>query len=217
MITDAAAPLPRPFALLARPRLWLTRHCAGIGLGWLAISALIAILVLLPVLSLVSYALQGSGDLWPHLSAYVLPQALSNTLLLLVGVGAIVVTLGTGSAWLVTAYDFPGRGLLAWALLLPLAVPTYIVAFVYVDMLHPVGPVQSFIRDLFGVASPRDLRLADIRSMGGCILLLGLVLYPYVYLPVRAMFAMQAAGALEASRMLGASAGRRFFKVALPL
>lgn len=199
--------------------LWLKarRSVSGVGLGWLLACALVALLVLLPVLSLGAYALEGSGDLWPHLRAYVLPQAFANTLMLLTGVGALVIIIGTGSAWLVTAYEFPGRRLLAWALLLPLAVPTYIVAFVYVDLLHPVGPVQTLLRDVLGVASPRDLRLADIRSMGGCILLLGLVLYPYVYLPVRAMFAMQAAGALDAARTLGAGAGRRFFRVALPL
>ncbi len=185
--------------------------------GWWIACLLVALLVLLPVLSLVGYASQGSGELWAHLRAYVLPQALQQTLLLLLGVGAMVVVIGTGSAWLVTAYDFRGRRLLSWALLLPLAVPTYIVAFAYLDLLHPVGPLQTGLRDLLGYASPRDLRLWDIRSMGGCILLLGLVLYPYVYLPTRALFMMQASGVLDASRTLGASPSRTFFRVALPL
>lgn len=185
--------------------------------GWLLVSILVAALVLLPVLSIAGYAMQGSGDLWPHLRAYVLPQALQDTAILLTGVGTLVVVIGTGSAWLVTAYDFPGRRMLSWALLLPLAVPTYIVAFAYVDLLHPIGPIQTGLRDLLGYTSPRDFRLPEIRSMGGCILLLGLVLYPYVYLPTRALFMMQASGVLEASRTLGASPGRTFRRIALPL
>jgi len=193
------------------------RCLVGVGPGWLLVCALVALLVLLPVLSLWAHALEGSGDLWPHLRTYVLPQAFANTVILLAGVGLLVIGIGTGSAWLVTAYEFPGRRFLSWALLLPLAVPTYIVAYVYADLLHPVGPLQTLLRDLLGIASPRDLRLWDIRSMGGCILLLGLVLYPYVYLPVRAMFSMQAAGVLDAARTLGAGAGRRFCRVALPL
>src|SRR5690606_28189051 len=138
-------------------------------------------------------------------------------LILLLGVGSLVIIIGTGSAWLVTAYDFPGRRILSWALLLPLAVPTYIVAFAYVDLLHPIGPIQTGLRDLLGYTSPRDFRLPEIRSMGGCILLLGLVLYPYVYLPTRALFMMQVSGVLEASRTLGASPGRTFRRIALPL
>ncbi len=185
--------------------------------GWWLISLVSALLVLVPVVSLIGYASQGSGELWPHLRAYVLPQALKDTLLLLLGVGSLVIVLGVSSAWLVTAYEFPGRRLLSWALLLPLAVPTYIVAFAYLDLLHPVGPFQTGLRELLGYSSPRDFRLPDIRSMGGCILLLGLVLYPYVYLPARALFMMQAAGVLEASRSLGAGPRRTFFRVALPL
>ncbi|QEI13824.1 ABC transporter permease [Cellvibrio japonicus] len=187
------------------------------SIGWWLASLLPACLVLLPVLSLVGYALEGSGELWPHLRAYVLPQALSQTLGLLVGVGCLVIVLGTGSAWLVTAYQFPGRRLLSWALLLPLAVPSYIVAYVYLDILHPIGPLQTGLRELLGYSSPREFRLPDIRSLGGCILLLGLVLYPYVYLPARALFLMQAAGVLDAARTLGAGPGRSFFHIALPL
>nr|WP_324257109.1 iron ABC transporter permease [Cellvibrio fontiphilus] len=185
--------------------------------AWWLVSGLVALLVLLPVLSIAGHALQGSGELWPHLRAYVLPQALAQTLLLLAGVGALVILLGTGSAWLVTAYEFPGRRLLSWALLLPLAVPTYIVAYVYLDILHPIGDLQTWLRELLGYSSPRQFRLPDIRSLGGCILLLGLVLFPYVYLPTRALFMMQAAGVLDAAASLGVGPGRRFFRIALPL
>ncbi len=177
----------------------------------------IAATVALPLLSLAWTAAQGSAGLWSHLIAYVLPQASANTVALLLGVGAVTITIGTGCAWLIAAYDFPGRRVFGWALLLPLAVPTYIVAFAYLDLLHPLGPVQSALRALLGYDSPREFRLPDIRSLWACIVLLGLVLYPYVYLTVRAMFATQAASLVEAARSLGLGGRAVFFRVALPL
>ncbi|WP_150323741.1 ABC transporter permease, partial [Enterobacter hormaechei] len=112
---------------------------------------------------------------------------------------------------------FPGRKILSWALLLPLAMPTYIVAFAWLDLLHPIGPLQTFIRFLLGFDSPRQFRLPDLRSLSGAIILLGLVLYPYVYLTTRAMFISQPAHLLEAARTLGCSATGTFFRVALPM
>lgn len=185
--------------------------------GWLLAAMLVAAAMLLPLLSLVWTASQGSAGLWSHIAVHVLPQAALNTLLLLAGVGVLVVAIGTGTAWLVSAYDFPGRGLLSWALLLPLAVPTYIVAFAYLDLLHPLGPVQGALRALLGFDGPRDFRLPDPRSLPGCILLLGFVLYPYVYLTVRAMFLTQAASLVEAARSLGTGGRALFLRVALPL
>jgi iron(III) transport system permease protein len=187
------------------------------GRAWLAASVIVAALALAPIAGLAGLALRGSGDLWPHLVAYVLPRAAIDTATLLVGVGALTASVGVGAAWLVSAYRFPGRAVFEWALLLPLAMPTYVAAFVYADMLHPIGPVQTALRALFGLGGPRDFRLPEIRSMGGCILLLGFVLYPYVYLTARAVFAMQSAAALEVARTLGASGTRMFFVVALPL
>ena len=184
---------------------------------WLVASSLVAVLVVAPVVSLAFIASRGSGDLWPHIFAFVLPQALKETAILLAGVGFMVVTLGTALAWLMTAYEFPGRRIFDWALLLPLATPTYIVAFAYLDLLHPIGPIQSALRALLGVEEVRGLWFPEVRSMTGCILLLGFVLYPYVYLSTRAMFLMQAGSLLEASRTLGASRSRMFFRVALPL
>lgn len=177
----------------------------------------IAAAVALPLAALLWTAAQGSAGLWSHLAAHVLPQALRTTALLLLGVGLVAVTIGTVCAWLVSAYEFPGRRLLGWALLLPLAVPTYIVAFAYLDLSHPLGPLQSALRALLGYDSPRDFRLPDLRSLGACIVLLGLVLYPYVYLTVRAMFATQAANAIEAARSLGVGGFALFRRVALPL
>jgi len=187
------------------------------GTGWQIAAILIAALVLLPVAALIGFAMQGSVGLWPHLFRNVLANALAQTAMLLAGVGLIVAFLGTVTAWLVAGFDFPGRRFFGWALLLPLAVPTYIIAYAYLDILHPVGPVQSLLRDILGYSSPREFRLPDIRSMTGCILLLGFVLYPYVYLPVRALFATQAANLLEASRTLGAGPLRVFWRIVLPL
>lgn len=178
---------------------------------------MIAACVLAPVLSLLGLAWQGSAEHWSHLLTYVLPDATVQTVLLLLGVGVLTACLGVGSAWLMTAYDFPLRRMLSWALLLPLAVPTYIVAYAYLDILHPIGPVQSLIRAVLGYDSPRDFRLPDLRNLPGAIFLLGFVLYPYVYLSTRSMFATQAASLLEAARLMGHGPWSTFFRVALPL
>nr|WP_232443205.1 iron ABC transporter permease [Burkholderia ubonensis] len=184
---------------------------------WLAAALAIAAAVAAPLATLVGAAFDADLAHWRHLVEFVLPQALANTLLLLAGVGAIVTLVGTGCAWLVTAYDFPGRRVLTWALLLPLAVPTYIVAFAYLDLLHPIGPVQGAIRWLLGFDSPRQFRLPDLRSLPGAIFVLGFVLYPYVYLSTRAMFVTQSASLLEASRTLGAGRIATFWRVVVPL
>jgi len=187
------------------------------GWPWRLGAAIIALCVAAPVIALIWMSLDGSLDHWQHLARHVLPTALRNTALLLLGVGVLVACLGTGSAWLVTAYDFPSRRVLLWALLLPLAVPTYIVAFAYLDILHPLGPVQGLVRELLGYDSPRQFRLPDLRALPGAIFLLGFVLYPYVYLSTRVMFSTQAASLLEAGRILGQSRRGVFFRVALPL
>jgi len=184
---------------------------------WPAGTWLIALCVAAPVLALIWVAAGGNLDHWQHLAQHVLPVAAVNTLWLLLGVGVLVVCLGSGAAWLVTAYDFPSRKVLNWALLLPLAVPTYIVAFAYLDLLHPLGPFQSLVREMLGYTSPRQFRLPDLRGLGGAIFLLGFVLYPYVYLSMRVMFSTQAASLLEAGRILGLSSRGVFFKVALPM
>ena len=189
----------------------------SVGKSWFFLTLGITCLVLAPVTVLVWHAFQGSTEHWQLLLNHVLPVAFSNTVLLLIGVGVLVTALGVGSAWLMTAYAFPTRHLLSWALLLPLAVPTYIVAFAYLDILHPIGPVQTWIRELLGYTSPRQFRLPDIRSLPGAIFLLGFVLYPYVYLSTRAMFATQAASLLEAARVLGESQRSVFYRVALPM
>jgi iron(III) transport system permease protein len=173
--------------------------------------------VLAPFASLAAAAWQGSAELWTHLIAYVLLPAFLDTAVLLGGVAVVTVIVGAGLAWLVTAFDFPGRRLLDGCLLLPLAVPTYIVAYAYLDVLHPVGPVQETLRWILGYEGPREFRLPDVRSMPGCIMVLGFVLYPYVYLPTRALFAMQSASLLETGRTLGLTRSQTFIRIALPL
>ena len=187
------------------------------GAAWRLAAGLIALGVLAPVGTLLWLAAGGSFAHWTQLAQHVLPQAALNTATLLAGVGALVLVIGTGCAWLVTACDFPGRRVLHWALLLPLAMPTYIVAFAYLDLLHPIGPVQGAVRWLLGYDSPRQFRLPDLRSMPGAILVLGFVLYPYVYMTARAMFITQPAHLMEAARKLGESRWGAFRRVALPL
>ena len=119
----------------------------------------VALGVLTPIIALIWQATQADLSHWDNLLTYVLPAALKNTVLLLAGVAVMVGVIGVGSAWAVTAWDFPGRKILSWALLLPLAMPTYIVAFAWLDLLHPIGPLQTFIRFLLGFDSPRQFRL----------------------------------------------------------
>lgn len=185
--------------------------------GWVAFAFVVALLAVIPVATIIVTAIDDTGTLWSHVLSNVLPQASYNTLILLVGTAVLVTVIGTGTAWLVTAYDFPGRGVLEWALLLPLAVPTYIMAYAYMDVLSPLGWIQNTIRAMLGYASPRDFRLPDIRAMWGAIVLFGFVLYPYVYLTTRAMFLTQAANLVEVSRTLGTKRSQVLWRVALPL
>lgn len=210
----AAVAAPSPARSQGRLKHFLASEA---GTGWLVATVLIALGVLAPVATLIWHAGGGSFEHWNHLFEHVLPRAFVNTSLLLAGVAVLVTALGVGAAWLITAYRFPGRSILSWALLLPLAVPTYIVAFAYLDILHPIGPVQTFIRELLGYTSPRQFRLPDLRSLPGAIVLLGFVLYPYVYLSARIMFATQAASLMEAARVLGESGRGVFLRVALPM
>lgn len=173
--------------------------------------------VIAPLIALFVFALRGDTEIWKHLATYVLPDAIQQTALLLAGVAVITSAVGVGAAWLVTAFRFPGRDTLGWMLALPLALPSYIVAYIYVTLLDAAGPVQSAIRAVGGFATPRDYWFPEIKSIPGAILVLSLVLYPYIYLSVRAMFATQSAALLEVARTLGASRWRLMRHVALPL
>ncbi|NLJ50791.1 MAG: iron ABC transporter permease [Alcaligenaceae bacterium] len=188
--------------------------------GWSISSSLafvIVLLVFLPIAALAMHAMSSGVDHWSNLLQYVLPTATKNTLTLLIGVAVIVSIVGTTTSWLVTAFYFPTRKILVWALLLPLSLPAYIMAFAYVDLLHPLGPIQGFIRELLGYSSPREFRLADARSMWGAILVMSMSLYPYVYFTTRAMFINQPVNLIEAARILGCTPTQAFFRLILPL
>lgn len=176
----------------------------------------VAGLVLAPIAALGITALRGS-DALPHLVSTVLPRSAAVTLGLMLGVGLITGVAGTVTAWLVTMYRFPGRGLFAWALLLPLAMPTYIIAFCYLELLDYAGPLQTALRELFGWRSRADYWFPDIRSLGGAIFVMSSVLYPYVYLTARASFLQQSVCVLEVSRTLGRTGLGSFLQIALPL
>lgn len=184
--------------------------------GWPLGLALVSVLLALPIIVVATSVFQGSDGVWQHLIDTVLSEYILNSLILVGGVGVVVLALGIFPAWLVTMYRFPLSRVLEWALLLPMAIPAYIIAYTYTGMLDVTGPLQAWIRDFF------DLRFGEywfpeIRSMGGAIAMLGLVLYPYVYLLSRAAFLEQSLCVLDVSRTLGCSPRQAFFRVALPL
>ena len=171
----------------------------------------------LPLATVVVLSLSAQESVWPHLIRTVLPGALADTGLLLAGVATLTLLFGTGTAWLVTMYRFPGRGLLDRLLVLPLAMPTYIVAYCYVELLDFSGPVQRALRALFGWHTVKDYWFPDVRTLTGAILVLSAVLYPYVYLSARASFVQQSVCVLEVARTLGRTSAGAFWSVALPL
>ncbi len=181
-----------------------------------ALAVLTAIAVASPVVSIFLTALQPVPELWPHLFSYVLPQAMWDTALLLPGVGIVTLSAGAGTAWLVSSFDFPGRSHLVWLLPLPLAIPTYIGAYVYADIFEPLGVAQLALANWMPMGEAAKL-LPNIRSLPGAIFVLGLVLYPYVYLSARAMFQVQSAEFIEAAKTLGAGRWRTFWSVSLPM
>src|SRR5882724_5843096 len=183
--------------------------------GGMAVAA--GLLATAPLASLIVLAFGETGDLWAHLARYVIPAALAQTALLLAGVAVVTIIIGASTAWLVTTFAFPGRDALSWLLPLPLAIPTYIVAYVYVDILDPVGPVQSALRAVFGWRSAADYWFPSVRSIAGAILLFGFVLYPYVYLAARAMFQTQSSLFTEPARMLGARPWELARRITVPL
>jgi iron(III) transport system permease protein len=183
--------------------------------GAMAVTAGLAAIA--PLASLIVLAFGETGDLWTHLARYVIPAALARTALLLAGVAVVTIIIGSSTAWLVTTFAFPGRDALSWLLPLPLAIPTYIVAYVYVDILDALGPVQSALRAVFGWHSAADYWFPNVRSLAGAILLFGFVLYPYVYLAARAMFQTQGPLFTEPARMLGARPWELVRRITLPL
>lgn len=184
--------------------------------GWLFVVAAIALILSLPTLAVLSSIFSNQAETWDHLAATVLPGYVGNSLSLMAGVSVGVLIMGVGTAWLVTKCRFPGDRLFEWALLLPLAAPTYILAYTYTDLLDVSGVVQVNLRQAFNW-QVGDYWFPDIRSLPGAIALLSLTLYPYVYLLARVAFLEQSAGVLEASRLLGCNPWRSFWQISLPL
>ncbi len=180
---------------------------------WPVASGAVGLVVAIPILVVVSSLATPSLDIWAHLWQTQLTELVWNTLRLMLGVGLGVLFLGTGLAWLVTMYRFPGRTFFEWLLILPLAIPTYVIGFVFRGLFDYTGPLQSWQRSLFGA----KVWFPEIASFGGVTLVMSLVLYPYVYLLARTAFSEQSAGKLEAARALGANTLTVFWKVALPL
>lgn len=180
---------------------------------WRLASLLPALLVAIPLLVVFAGWLQPESEVWRHLADTVLGDLVANTLYLLVGVGVGVLFLGVGLAWLTALCEFPGRRLFDWALMLPLAVPAYVLAFVALGLLDFSGPIQSGLRQLMG----ERLVFPEVRSGAGVVLVMTLVLYPYVYMLARSAFLSQGQGTMDAARVLGLGAWGAFFHVALPM
>lgn len=206
-MSATARPLPLTARLLAAGRR---------GGLWTLITTLIAAFVALPVLTVLFHVFVPAPEIWSHLASTVLPRYLLNTAGLALGVGAGVLVIGVGTAWLVVMCRFPGRRLFEWALLLPLAVPTYVIAYAYTDFLQYAGPLQGALRAAFDWTAA-DYTFPPVRSLGGAIVLLSLVLYPYVYLLTRAAFLEQSVCVLEVGRTLGRGPWRLFGTIAIPL
>ena len=185
----------------------------GIRSWWVI---LIGLLMALPVLVVLGFVLQPFNENWQHLFDNLLGEYIGNSLLLMLGVSVGVLSMGIITAWLTSTCEFPGRRLVSWALLLPLAIPAYIIAYTYTGVLDFAGPVQSQLREWFGWRYGQYW-FPEIRSLGGATAMLSLVLYPYVYMMARAAFLEQSVSVLEASRTLGNTPLQGFFRVALPL
>jgi len=185
---------------------------SGFGLIALVIAAVLSV----PVAGIVWSLFQPGQGNWPHLVETVLPLYVQNSLILMLGVAVGVTLFGVGAAWLVVMCRFPGRRFFEWALILPLAMPAYVVAYAYTDVLQSSGPIQSLIRDLTGLRFG-EYWFPRVRSIEGAIVIFSAVLYPYVYLLTRAAFLEQSVCVLDVARTLGRSAWGAFRSVAAPL
>jgi iron(III) transport system permease protein len=223
-MTGPFARLPRPpqlqdlvrAAIDAPERLssWRARRRASPG--WTVAVVIALAIMLMPIATMVVLAITPTENIWGHLATTVLPGAIRDTIVLMLGVGASTLLVGTAAAWLVTMYRFPGRTLLDRLLVIPLAMPTYIFAYCYVELFDYAGVVQTALRSIFGWTSARDYWFPEVRSLGGCVFVLSAVLYPYVYLAARASFVQQSVCALEVARTLGRTPMGAFWSVALP-
>ncbi|MEN9985254.1 MAG: hypothetical protein RI925_756 [Pseudomonadota bacterium] len=207
MNSNSLSPSPATAALPGwrLPRFALSR--------WQWLAAGLSLVTLIPLAVILASFLHIDGEIWAHLSEFVLPRLLANTALLLVGVSLGVLLLGVPLGWLVAVHEFPGRWLFSWALMLPLAMPAYVMAFTQIGLFDFTGVVQTWLRDTWGSSA----WMPPIRSRGGVLLVMSLALYPYVFLLARDAFATQGRRALEAAQSLGLNPWQGFWRVALPM
>lgn len=184
--------------------------------GWTFAAGAVATAVAAPILAVLAGAIAPAGPVWRQLAETVLAEFVVNSLLVAGGTAILAIVIGTGTAWLVTMQAFPGRAAFEVALLLPLAMPAYLIGYVYTDLFEVAGPVQTWIRSSFGLRYG-EYWFPDIRSVYGAILMFGLVLYPYVYVLARAAFLEQSICLSEVARTLGCSRLAMVRRVALPL
>ncbi|MEM1288404.1 MAG: iron ABC transporter permease [Pseudomonadota bacterium] len=202
---------------MADPQITMRQRWLGDAPGLTLAALLAALLVAVPLIVIsLSFFRPAAGDTLAGLADTVLPRYVGNSALLSLYVAVGVGVIGTGTAWLVTACDFPGRRAFEWLLVLPLAVPAYVMAYAYTEFLSHPGAVQTLLRDVTGWG-PRDYWFPRVRSLGGSAIMFIFVLYPYVYLLARTAFLNQSVSAFEASRVLGQTPTKAFFKVALPM
>jgi len=184
---------------------------------WQLLAWLIGLLLVTPLGFLLFESLQGDSDVFQHLFDTVLWDYTRNTLLLILGVGLLSCVIALPLAWLTAYCDFPGRKQFEWALMLPLAMPTYLIAYVYTDLLDYAGPVQIALREWFGWQSPDDYWFFDIRTLTGAIVMIALVLYPYLFLIFKTALREQSFKLVQASQLMGLSPTQSFLRVSLPL
>lgn len=182
-----------------------------------ATALLVSAILAMPIAAIVWIAFSGSNEAWPHILQNVIPRASGRTFVLLVSTSFLTLITGVLTAWLSAACDFPFRRILTIALVLPLAMPTYLAAYAFGEFFDYTGPVQSAVRAVLGFKTSRDYWFPDIRSTGGAVFVIGSVLYPYIYLTTRTMFLMQGRAAADVARTLGAGPLRTFFRVQLPM
>lgn len=176
-----------------------------------SVLGLISLFMLIPILIVLLSWTQPVAEIWTHMREYVLPQVLKNTAILLLMVTVISGSIGTALAWVTSMYRFPGQRFFSWALMLPLAMPAYVLAFVTVGIVDFSGPLQTVLRDM-GMSTS----IPSVRNVWGAGLILSLAFYPYVYLLARQAFLSQGRRAIEAGQMLGLSRSRVLFRLALP-
>ena len=181
---------------------------------WTLGAFIVASVFLAPIIAVFSAATGDGSGLWSHLFDSVLPRYISNTLLLMLGVGFVTLIFGVTTAWIVVRYEFPGRRIIEWSLLLPFAVPPYIAAYTYTDFFEYSGPLQGMLREIFKWNNASSYWFPEIRSLPGAMLVMGSVLYPYVYVMSRVAFILTPASIYEVGMI---SRKNIFFKIALPL